>query len=504
VKVLLVTGQLAKPIVEEYAKRATERVRGVEIRVLALPIEVAAMMNSEYLARVLPEYTEIIRDVDIIIVPGYTQGDLSGLQRVLGVPVVKGTRYAHDIPLLVELLARRVELSPIKPADDIVESERALIEEEALLDSRKRAEKDHYFKIRDLPVSSHYPLVVFELYAESENVSTPAEPVKYADIVLVGFPLGFSRSSALRVLKTIRDTVSKPVGVDTLDLELIKDAHELVDVVNGIQCSSVESIYELRFLEEKPIVVTHYSKSAAERVAALEKCAEDLARRGFERVILDPVLSQPLSGLSESLEAYALLKRKLPRTPLLMGVGNVTELSDVDSIGLNALLAFLGVEIGVELYLVTEASVKTRGSTRELREALEMAIIARELRKPPKDLSRSLLLLKSKKRLSQPLPAAKTVIKALERTPLRLDPKGYFKVSVDYEHGEVVVQHYSYGSIEPTVEIRGRDPYAVFAEIEKRGLVSQSRHYFYLGSEITKAYIALKTGKEYAQDADLF
>jgi dihydropteroate synthase-like protein len=504
VKILLVTGELAKPLVEEYAKRAVERVRGVEIRVLTLPLKVAAMMNAEYLARVLPEYKEAIRDVDIVIVPGYTQGDLSGLKSTLGVPVVKGTRYAYDIPLLIELLARHVELSPIKPADDIVESIRAHIEEEVLREARKRAEGDFYFKIRDFPVSSHYPLVLLELYAESESPLVLSESVNYADVVLVGFPIGFNRTSALRVLKSTRDSVNKPVGVDTLDLELIREAYELVDLINGIQCNNLKDFDKVSFLREKPVIVTSTGKSAAERVELLKKCSEVLVKHGFEKVILDPVLSPPLSGLADSLEAYSALKRELPRTPLLMGVGNVTELSDADSIGLNALLAFLGVEIGVELYLVTEASIKTRGATRELRQALEMAVVARELKRPPKDLTRSLLIVKSKKRSTQLLPQARTIIRALEKSPLSLDPKGYFKVSVDYELGEIVLQHYSYGSSEPTLEIRGKDPYAILTEIEKRDLASQSRHYFYLGSEITKAYIALKLGREYVQDIDLF
>ncbi|MCC6025099.1 MAG: dihydropteroate synthase-like protein [Desulfurococcaceae archaeon] len=503
-RVLLVTGQLAKHLVEEYAKKAQERVPGVEIRVLALPVKVAAMLNSEYLARVLPEYKDALRGVDIVVVPGFTRGDLTELERLLGVPVVKGTYYAHDIPLLVELLASGVGLSPSKPADEVLESEKSRVEERALREAWERARRDFYFKIRDTPVSRHYPLILLELYAESESGVELGEPVKYTDVVLVGFPLEFSRSSALRVIKSIRDSVDKPVGVDTLDFELIREARELVDIVNGIPCEDFERVLEMSYLKEKPLVITCSRGSAVERVEFLEKVVEKLESSGFERVIVDPVLNPPLSGLAESLEAYITLRRALPRTPILMGVGNVIELADVDSIGLNALLAFIGVELGVELYLVTEASVKTRGATRELRRALEMAIIARELRKPPKDMTRSLLVAKSKRRASQTLPRAGVVVRAVERAPLQLDPKGYFRVSVDHEHGEIVLQHYIYGRDEPTLEVRGGDPYAILAEIERRGLASRSQHYFYLGSELTKAYIALKLGKEYEQDKDLF
>ncbi len=503
-RILLVTGQLAKPIVEMYAKRAQDRVSKVEIRVLALPVKVAAMMNSEYLARTLPQYREALRDVDIVIVPGFTEGDLTVLKSLLGIPVVKGTYYAHDIPLLVELLARGVELSPVNPADEVLESVRARVEEEALNEALFKASSDFYFKIGGLPVSRHYPLVLLELYVDKECELELGEPVKYADIVLAGFPLEFDKNTALRVLKSIRDKIDKPVGIDTVDLELIKEAYEFVDIINGVYCGNIERVLEMNFLREKPLVVICSEGSASERVELLERTVASLKNKGFEKVIVDPVLNPPLSGLIESLEAYVMLRKALPGTPLLMGVGNITELVDVDSVGVNALLAFMGVEIGVELYLTTEASVKTRGATRELKRALEMAVIARELGKPPKDMTRNLLVTKSKKKSAVTLPRAGIVVKATERSPLRLDPKGYFRVSVDHEKGEIVVQHYLYDHEEPTIEIRGKDPYVILGEIEKRELISLPRHYFYLGSELTKAHIALKLGKEYEQDKDLF
>ena len=503
-RILLVTGQLAKPLVEMYARRSQDRVPGVEIRVLALPVKVAAMMNAEYLARTLPQYREVLRDVDIVVVPGFTEGDLTALRSLLGVPVVKGTYYAHDIPLLVELLARGVELSPVKPADEILESERARVEEKALSEALLRAHSDFYFKIGDLPVSRHYPLVLLELYAEEKCELELGEPIKYADVVLVGFPLEFDRSSALRVLKSIRDKVNKPIGVDTADLELIREAHELVDIINGVSCEIAERVLEASFLREKPLVVVCSEGSPSKRIELLERTVASLKSRGFEKVIADPVLNPPLSGLVESLEAYVMLRKALPETPLLMDVGNVTELVDVDSIGVNALLAFIGVEMGVELYLTTEASVKTRGATRELKHALEMAVIARELGKPPKDMTRNLLVAKSKRKSAVTLPRAGVVVKATEKSPLRPDPKGYFRVGVNHESREIIVQHYLYGREEPTIEIRSRDPYAIIGEIERRELVSLPHHYFYLGSELTKAYIALRLGKEYEQDRDLF
>jgi hypothetical protein len=63
---------VAKPILEKIAAQLS----GVEAKVLSLPIPVAAMMTSEYLARELPRYPELVEWADVIIAPGFTNGNL--------------------------------------------------------------------------------------------------------------------------------------------------------------------------------------------------------------------------------------------------------------------------------------------------------------------------------------------------------------------------------------------------------------------------------------------
>ena len=63
----------------------------------------------------------------------------------------------------------------------------------------------------------------------------------------------------------------------------------------------------------------------------------------------DPVLDPPMQGLAESLQRYVLFREANPHFPLFFGAGNVTELMDADTQGVNALLAALAAELGAAM-----------------------------------------------------------------------------------------------------------------------------------------------------------
>jgi dihydropteroate synthase len=52
--------------------------------------------------------------------------------------------------------------------------------------------------------------------------------------------------------------------------------------------------------------------------------------------------------------------------------------------------------------------------------------------------------------------------------------------------------------------IKGKTAESVYSKIVELGLVTQLDHAAYLGSELAKAEIALRSGKEYIQDSPLF
>lgn len=502
-KIALVTGRIAYEMVREVAEKIMRENPGVEITVIQLPIPVAAMMTSEYLLRELPRHIDSLRDKDYVIVPGYTRGDVSLVSRELGLRIIKGPRYIYDLPQMVKYILKGVEFSTIESADSILEAEKEKIEVEVLREAREKASVDKYFDINGIPVSKHYPLVVLEVYAD-----TPRDLEKYrvaashADLISIGVPIGFDLSKTQRIIEEAKTLFNKPVGIDTGDMDIINELSRQVDFINGVSIENIDVLTSMiHAIREKPIILVGGRGVEPKKLVST---ARYLREHGLEKIILDPVLQPPLQGLIESLTAYIEVKNMQSEFPVLMGVGNITELVDADSIGLNALLAFIGVELGVELYLTAEASVKTRNATLELKKALEMAVIAKKLGKPPKDLTLNLLVLKDKKlKTSIPVRAENRVV-AVEKSPWKPDPKGFFKIFVDHSNKTIIVQYYKYGENKPVLEIESRDPYAILNTIIDRELASDPKHYFYLGYELAKAKIALSLGKEYEQDRELF
>ncbi|MEM4718093.1 MAG: dihydropteroate synthase-like protein [Desulfurococcaceae archaeon] len=505
-KLVLITGRLAYKQVKELADEVMKKYPGIEIKIVELPIQVAAMITDEYLLKTIPSYIDKLLDADLIVVPGLTRGDMSRVSYSIGKKVVKGPRYASDIPLFIDALINGIIFSPVYPADDVLENTRSEIFEKTINELKEEARRDYYFLVHDLPVSKHYPLVILEIYIDNPvDLRNQIKAAKYADLVSIGVPCGYSDERIISILKEARKLLNKPIGIDTFSVDSIRNIYKVVDFINGILVEDVEKVINMRGeLQEIPIVVVGTSKNSVQRVSELKEAVRLLVESNFRKVIVDPTLLPPFYGLVESIKAYILSRQEMINTPLLMGVGNVTELVDVDSIGVNALLAFIGVEIGVELYLTTESSVKTRGSTKEVRKALDMALVARKFHRPPKDIGKSLLVVKDKKKHEIRLPRASSLIYATNPYQETKDPCGYFKIAIDHESRELIVQHYDHGKEEPDLEIRGKDPFHVLNEIVSRKLASQSDHYFYLGYELAKAKIALDLGKEYTQDEDLF
>ena len=72
-------------------------------------------------------------------------------------------------------------------------------------------------------------------------------------------------------------------------------------------------------------------------LASLLRAAEAADKRGIA-AILDPILDPIHFGFMASLQRYAEVRRALPQAEILMGTGNLTELTDADSGGVTAML----------------------------------------------------------------------------------------------------------------------------------------------------------------------
>jgi len=523
-RILIVTGLKAKRLVESQLEKVKERVEG---EVLALPIPVAAMITPSYAARKLSR--SMVEGFDLVLLPGAVRGDLSPLREKLGVPVFKGPRHASDIAEILEHL-EELELSPVRPACEVAAEilERKALEkvEDLRRKALKEAEEGLGVLIRRGRAKAWWapgapPILLAEI-ADASRLSDHELQAKAryyvesgADMVDVGMEAGGGKADeAERAVKAVLKAVRVPVSIDSADPEELKAGVKAG--ASLILSGDASNLKELsKFARKLPIVVTPATpdgiipESFPERVSRLEENLQLAERLGFKRLIADPILGlAPPYSFLDSLLGYWEFSRRHPNIPTFFGAGNVTELSDVDSPGLNFALALLGWELGAAFIFTVEASRKTFGSVRELKRSLEIVVLAAEKGAPPKDLGLNLLLLKEKRLRDEPLTCEELGVEVLEAEeeagPLRLDPKGSFKIKLDREQGFLLAFHYKRGYSKPSKAIRGRKPEHVYRKIVREGLVSRLDHAAYLGLELGKAYVALKTGRSYLQDEEIF
>jgi dihydropteroate synthase-like protein len=194
------------------------------------------------------------------------------------------------------------------------------------------------------------------------------------------------------------------------------------------------------------------------------------------------------SGLAQSLRQF----RRSPY-PIFFGAGNVVELLDADSIGVNALLAGLAMEAGASVIFTSEHSDKTQGSVREMRRATEMMVLTKD-RPYPKDLGIDLLTLKEKRRRREPAPEYQNVMPSKTMPDkIAYDPKGNFRIGIEGDSIVAVINGKA---------VRGTRWQDVFYTILKNGDVTLLDHAAYLGRELYKAELAIRYGRSFEQDGE--
>ncbi|MFQ6086348.1 MAG: dihydropteroate synthase-like protein [Candidatus Bathyarchaeia archaeon] len=523
VKALLITGQLAKKSVSRYAARSP-----IETQVFDLPVSVAALMTAEYIARQLKG--EDFSDFDFILVPGLVRGDISEIEGATGVAAFKGPRYAADIPAVLEL-PEGVKLSRVVPADDLLRkgSRRGAEREIAMAerDSRRILEKKAGLIIglgkESVVIGQGLPMRIVAEIVDAPLLSDREirERAKYyvdsgANIVDVGMMAGDPRpEDAARAVSAVKKAVSVPASIDTMDPEEAKAAISAgVDLVLSIDGGNVEEM--ARFIGATPAVIVptdhrrgYAPKQPLEKVRMLEKNIRKALRSGIKTTIADPILEPAnVPGIFDSLVAYYEFAKRHPKTPLLFGVGNVTELIDADSIGVNAIMASIASEVGACLLFTAEGSDKTRGCVRELSTAARMMFIAKRRGSVPKDLGLDLLRLKDKRIYEEAYDrriekVARSVSVKKTREPAA-DSMGCFKIMLDRKKGILAALHFPLGSKKPDLIIKGKTAAQIQSRIIDEGLVFALDHAMYLGHELSKAEMALRIGKSYVQDLPLF
>lgn len=516
-KILILTGKLAGKMVQRAASKSEH-----DVHTIIVNTPIAAFLTPQKIIHELEGLDDEYRgSFEIIITPGLIRKDVSPVEDKIGIPTFKGPKDAADLPVVLEMI-EKLELSSQVPADKLIEDElrRRALEfiDNYEKDQKKVKEllkKPENILVGDLPVGEDFPMRVLAeianapLLSKDELLMRAEYFVKNgAHMIDIGMIAGESLEDKIPpMVKTLKDNLGKiPVSIDTLNPREIKVAVESgVDMVLSLDHGNCDEVLPLMEEKKIPAVIlpTDFSKNwtphtVDERVNSLESLMEKC--KGIDIIadlILDPINSQ--SMVESVLACHQFKKRN--KAPLFLGVGNVTELMDTDSVGVNALLSGIAMELGASILFTPEESGKTIGSVHELSISSKMMFLSKCRGSVPKDLGINLIILKDKRKgevIGEEIDVPE--IDGKQNQVFTQDPCGSFKIIV--EEGIINAVHYQ--NMKPQISIRGRTSKQVYDTIIKRGLISRMEHATYLGAELQKAEIAAKLGKNYIQDFPLF
>ncbi len=301
-----------------------------------------------------------------------------------------------------------------------------------------------------------------------------------ADVIDVGCTPGVSFPGLGDVVRGLV-AAGMRVSVDTFDADEIRTAvaagAELVLSVNG---SNLEVAKDLVGTGARVVVVPDLGgglETLEPSVTALERWSV-----GY---LIDPILEPIGFGFVASLERYAEVRRRYPDAAMLMGIGNLTELTAADSTGVNAMLVAVCQELGVRAVLTTEVIPWARGAVREVDVARRLMHYAVTQHTIPKGVDNRLVTLKD--------PAVLTFredeLRALQAQIT--DPN--YRIFADRD-GITVLNNERF--------VRWTDP-GRLVDLFMRLDVTDAAHAFYLGRELARASLAVTLGKTYRQEGAL-
>jgi len=433
--ILFLTGKLAQPSVEKVLHEMAPL--PFNYRVHQLGLSVAALMTDKMIARRLKP--EDYAGCKQIIVPGRCRGDLAELSKHLGIEVLRGPEEIKDLPLF-------------------------------------------FGKARKIPDLSRYDVNIFAeiVDAPQRDIAGILERANYyrqsgANVIDIGclpeekFPLMEEAIAALH-------ENGFKVSVDSLSIDDLRRAAKAgADYLLSLTEDTIDLAKETDAI---PILVPAEPGS----LASLERAMEAMDKIG-KPWIADPILDPIHFGLTDSIVRYHTLRQKYPDAPMMMGVGNLTELTDADTSGINALLFGIISELKITNVLATEVSPHARRAIKEADIARRMMFAARDDNSLPRDITADLLVSHERRPFTD---TEQEIIQLSENIKdpnyrIKIAPQGVYVFNRD-------------GLIQDT------DPFAFYPHLQVK---DDPGHAFYLGVELARAQIAWQLGKRYTQDEDL-
>ncbi len=432
-RVVLLTGSLAEPRVTKIAETLTDQ--DLMPVVVNIGVKVAALMTTQIVERrlTLPE------GVDRVVMPGRFRGDIEHLSNRFGVPFHRGPEEAADIPDYFGKGGAKTDLShhDVTLFAEIVDATRLSIPD---LVARARALQADGADVIDLGALPDDP------FADLEE--------KIAALKADGFKVSVDSFEASDLARATRAGADYLLSLNETTLDILKEGPAV------------------------PVLVPAKAGDLSSLIRAVEAC-EALGRPFLADPILDPIHF----GFAASVVRYAELRRLKPDIPILMGIGNVTELTDADTTGMNALLMGLISELHLNAVLAVQVSPHCRTAVKEFDRARREFFAARAARALPQGFGSGLMALRDRKPYTTTPEEVARLAAEVRDAAFRIEvtEKGIHVYNRDGHHV-------------------ADDPFALFPHLK---VEQDGAHAFYLGVETARAEIAHQLGKRYAQDEPL-
>ncbi len=432
-RLVFITGHLARARLEKLLAGLGETEFAWEV--IDIGVKVAALMTEEIIKRrlKLPEGT------GRVILPGRYRGDLERLSAHFGTPFQRGPDEIADLPPFLGRAGQPPDLS--------------------------RHDIRIFAEIVDAPALSLEALV-----ARAHALAAAG-----ADVIDIGclpetpFPL---LGEAVRMLKAEGFAVS----VDSASQgELRIGAWAGADYLLSLDENTLPLAFDRKIT---PVLVPSVPGDLDSLGRAIEA-----AQKASISFIADPVLDPIHFGFARSIGRFIEARRRWPEVELLMGTGNLTELTDADSSGVTALLAGLCSELDIRNVLAVHVSPHTVRTIEEHDLARRILFAAKNDGALPRSYHPGLLQIHDRKPFAASVEDIATLAAAVRDANFRI-MTSEDGIHVFNSKGHAVA----------------KDAFELFAGL---GVEADGAHAFYLGAELMKAEIAWRLGKRYAQDEPL-
>lgn len=433
-----VTGRLAESALSETVSKLAEFC-GFNYSIDVLPITVAALMTPKWIAK----HISIPDHATRVIIPGYCDGDLTEIQRLAKCEIEAGPRDLRHLPKYF---------------------------------GRQPVEEDYgLWDIEIIAEINHAPRLELKSLLQTAKQFV----ADGANVIDVGCDPAGGWKEVGTAVRALRDEGIR-VSIDSMDPAEVSAATlagaELVLSVNSTN------------REHAPdwgcnVVVIPDDTS---ELNSLDGTVDWLRARDVP-FLIDPILEPIGLGFTESISRYIETRRRYPEASMMMGIGNLTELTDVDSAGVNVVLLAICQELDIHSVLTTEVINWARSSVRECDVARQLVHYSVNRKVPPKRLDERLIMLRDAQVESLGPEYLKELAGLVRDNNFRILSEG----------GLI---HLIGGG----KQFSDPDPFVVFdrlAATEPANL--DPSHAFYLGYEMCKALIANQLGKEYQQDESL-